>query len=56
MRLINFINKKVIAVSGMFLSLMIGATAFAQTATAGAAATVEKVDMEPVYRSVIFYT
>ncbi len=53
MRLINFINRKVIAISGLFLSLLVSSAAFAQTAAAGAATA--KVDMEPIYKSITFY-
>lgn len=53
MRLINFINRKVIAVTGLFLSLVVSTTAFAQTAAAGAATA--KVDMGPIYKSISFY-
>ncbi|RZL13336.1 MAG: cytochrome c oxidase subunit II [Pedobacter sp.] len=56
MRLIKFINTKIIAAASIVFTLFVSTAAFAQTAAAGATATVKPVDMEPVYRSITYYT
>lgn len=52
MRLTDLINRKVVALTGLVLTLFASTSAFAQTAAGAATA---KVDMEPIYRSAIFY-